>query len=96
MVEAISGVRYIVCLSGLRDHHLKPVWLREDFRKCVLVAKVVATGLVVAGLVVVGMRGGGYQMVLRKTPSATSTAPAQRGDVTRSSRYHSANAVFKI
>ncbi len=97
VVEAISGVRYIVVFIGAYAiTTLKPDWFQEDFHRWVLAAKVIATGLVVAGLVVVAMRGGGDQMAIKKTPSATSTAPAQRRGVTRSSRYHSANPVFKI
>lgn len=97
LVEAISGVRYVVVFIGAYAITvLKPDWFREDFRKWVLVAKVAATGLVVAGLVVSGLRGGDDQTAIRNTPTATRTAPAQRRAVTRSSRYHSAKAVFRI
>jgi hypothetical protein len=37
---------------------IKPEWFREDFRNWVLVAKVTATCLVVAGLIFVGVEGG--------------------------------------
>lgn len=60
LVSAISGVRYIVIFLGAYGiTRLKPAWFQEDFRKWVLVAKLIATCLVVAGLVLVGLRGGG-------------------------------------
>lgn len=60
LVEAISGVRYVIVFFGAYAiTKLRPVWFQEDFRKWVLMAKVAATGLVTAGLVVVGLRGGG-------------------------------------
>ncbi|HZU24055.1 MAG TPA: EamA family transporter [Bryobacteraceae bacterium] len=59
LVEAISGVRYvIVFLGAYAITRWKPSWFREDFRGWVLAAKIAATALVVAGLVVVGLRGG--------------------------------------
>jgi drug/metabolite transporter (DMT)-like permease len=58
MVTAISGVRYAVIFVGAYlITMLKPEWFREDFRKWVLTAKVVATCLVAAGLAVVGIQG---------------------------------------
>jgi hypothetical protein len=58
LVEAISGVRYIVIFIGAYAiTMLKPSWFREDFRKWMLVAKVAATCLVVAGLVLLGLHG---------------------------------------
>jgi uncharacterized membrane protein len=60
VVESISGVRYvIVFLGAYAITKWKPDWFREDFQSWVLVAKAVATGLVVAGLVVVGLQGEG-------------------------------------
>lgn len=59
IVEAISGVRYVVIFLGAYAiTRLKPSWFREDFRKWVLLAKLVATCLVVAGLIFVGLHGG--------------------------------------
>lgn len=59
LVEAISGIRYVVVFLGAYAiTKLRPDWFEEDFHKWVLAAKVTATGLVVAGLVVVGLRGG--------------------------------------
>jgi uncharacterized membrane protein len=58
LVEAISGVRYIVIFIGAYAiTMLKPSWFREDFRKWVLIAKATATCLVVAGLVLLGLHG---------------------------------------
>jgi drug/metabolite transporter (DMT)-like permease len=58
LVEAISGVRYIVIFIGAYAiTMLKPSWFREDFRKWVFIAKATATCLVVAGLVLLGLHG---------------------------------------
>src|SRR5579875_12470 len=58
LVTAISGVRYAVIFIGAYLITMwKPEWFREDFRKWVLTAKVVATCLVAAGLAVVGIHG---------------------------------------
>jgi drug/metabolite transporter (DMT)-like permease len=58
VVDAISGERYaVIFLGALLLTELKPDWLREGFRGWQLLTKTVATGLVVAGLVVVGLRG---------------------------------------
>jgi drug/metabolite transporter (DMT)-like permease len=59
LVEAISGVRYaIIFLGAYAVTRWKPSWFQEDFRGWVLVAKTIATSLVIAGLVLVGLRGG--------------------------------------
>lgn len=59
LVEAISGVRYVVVFIGAYSiTKLMPDWFKEDFRPRVLIAKVSATALVVAGLVITGLRGG--------------------------------------
>ena len=59
IVEAISGVRYVVVFIGaLAITLIKPRWFKEDFSGRTLAAKVTATGLIVAGLAVVGLRGG--------------------------------------
>src|SRR5579884_885089 len=59
LVEAISGVRYVIVFLGAwAITRWKPSWFREDFRGWVLAAKIAATALVVAGLVFVGLRGG--------------------------------------
>lgn len=56
LVDAISGVRYIVIFIGaLWLTRIRPSWLKEEFHGWQLLGKIVATGLVVAGLVLVGM-----------------------------------------
>lgn len=56
LVDSISGVRYVVIFLGVYAiTHWKPSWLREDFSKWALTAKVAATSLIVAGLVIVGL-----------------------------------------
>lgn len=58
LVTAISGVRYaVIFLGAYLITMLKPEWFREDFRKWVLTAKIIATCLVVAGLALVGIHG---------------------------------------
>jgi hypothetical protein len=58
LVEAISGVRYVVIFIGaFAITKMKPSWFREDFSRRVLVAKVLATSLILAGLVLAGMEG---------------------------------------
>lgn len=60
VVDAISGVRYaIIFIGALLLTKMRPQWLKEDFRGWQLVTKSVATGLVVAGLVLVGLSGHG-------------------------------------
>lgn len=59
LVEAISGVRYVIIFIGAYGiTRLKPSWFSEDFRTPVLFAKAAATCLVIAGLVLVGLHGG--------------------------------------
>ncbi len=58
IVDAISGVRYaVVFLGAYLITKLKPRWLREDFRRRVLVGKSIATGLIVTGLVLLDVEG---------------------------------------
>jgi drug/metabolite transporter (DMT)-like permease len=55
LVDSISGVRYaIIFVGALLLTKLKPIWLNEDFHRWEMITKVVATCLVVAGLVIVG------------------------------------------
>jgi uncharacterized membrane protein len=59
IVDAISGVRYVVIFLGaLLLTKFKPDWLSENFSGWQLVTKFTATAMVVAGLVVVGLSGG--------------------------------------
>lgn len=59
IVEAISGVRYVIIFIGaLAISFLRPDWFKEDFSGRVLAAKLTATGLIVAGLAVLGLHSG--------------------------------------
>ncbi len=59
LVQAISGVRYVtIFLGAYLITKFKPSWFKEDFRGRTLIIKVAATCLVVAGLVLVGLRSG--------------------------------------
>ncbi len=58
VVDAISGLRYVVIFLGAYLlTTLRPDWLSEDFRGWQLVTKLAATCLVVAGLVILGVHG---------------------------------------
>lgn len=59
LVEAISGVRYVIIFIGAYAiTQWKPSWFKEDFRRWALVTKATATSLVIFGLVLVGIQGG--------------------------------------
>ncbi len=59
LVSAISGVRYVIIFIGAYGiTKLRPQWFQEDFRKWPLIAKLTATLLVIAGLVLVGLHDG--------------------------------------
>lgn len=59
IVAAISGLRYVIIfVAAFLITKLYPRWLKEEFRGWTLVAKSVATALIVAGLVLVGLKGG--------------------------------------
>jgi len=58
-VEAISGLRYVIIfILAYAITKWKPKWFQEDFSREVLIAKSIATALIVAGLVLAGLRGG--------------------------------------
>jgi prolipoprotein diacylglyceryltransferase len=58
LVEAISGVRYVlIFLLAYAITKFKPEWFREDFHALPLIAKLIATCLIVAGLVLAGLHG---------------------------------------
>lgn len=58
VVDAISGVRYVIIFVGAYlVTMVKPKWLKEDFHRAALIGKSFATALVVAGLVLVGLGG---------------------------------------
>ncbi len=59
LVEAISGVRYVVIFIGAYlITSFRPSWFKEDFTRRALIVKIVGTSLVVAGLILVGLAGG--------------------------------------
>ena len=69
IVDAISGVRYaIIFVGAILLTRFKPQWLKEGFRGWQLVTKAIATALVVAGLVLVGMKSH-EKGTARTTPS---------------------------
>ncbi|MFN7994276.1 MAG: EamA family transporter [Bryobacteraceae bacterium] len=58
IVSAIEGERYaIIFIGAFLLTKIKPGWLSEDFRRGALICKTVATALVVAGLVLIGLGG---------------------------------------
>ncbi len=60
VVDAISGVRYALIFVGAYVlTRIRPELLRENFTGGVLVGKLLATGLIIAGLVELGLGGGG-------------------------------------
>jgi drug/metabolite transporter (DMT)-like permease len=59
LVSAISGVRYVIIFLGAYGiTRLRPQWFQEDFRAWPLAAKLTATLLVIAGLMLVALHGG--------------------------------------
>src|SRR5581483_3633089 len=60
IVDAISGVRYaIIFVGAILLTKLRPNLLQEGFKGWQLATKTIATALVVAGLVLVGLHSGG-------------------------------------
>ena len=77
IVDAISGVRYaIIFVGAFALTKLRPNWLRENFSGMQLVTKSVATAMVIAGLIIVGLSGGD----VGGGPSAKKTLPAVAPD----------------
>ena len=60
IVDAIYGIRYVIIFLGayLVTKYYSS-WLREDFHGWTLGAKTIATGLVIAGLVLIGLKDSG-------------------------------------
>ena len=59
LVDAITAVRYVIIFIGAYLlTHVKPDWLTENFAGRVLLGKTMATLMVVAGLVWLGLKGG--------------------------------------
>jgi drug/metabolite transporter (DMT)-like permease len=81
IVSAIAGVRYaIIFLGAYLLTRMKPEWLQEDFRRGVLIGKSIATALIVAGLVLVGLaKGGGTAARLNPPSGAYSSSLLPRG-----------------
>jgi len=70
VVDAISGVRYaIIFLGAYGLTRLYPRWLQENFRGWTLAGKALATLVIVAGLVFLGLSG-----------KDQNSGPAARGD----------------
>jgi drug/metabolite transporter (DMT)-like permease len=62
LVDGITGFRYVIIFAGSYTLTvLRPKLLQEDFRGTVLFGKTIATALVVAGLVLVGLYGSGTE-----------------------------------
>lgn len=62
LVDAITGLRYAIIFGiSYALTLLRPRWLREEFSGAVLFGKLLATAFVVAGLVLVALRGSGPQ-----------------------------------
>jgi len=58
LVSAISGVRYVIIFLGAYGiSKLRPQWFSEDFTRWPLTAKLTATLMVIAGLILVGLHG---------------------------------------
>lgn len=95
VVDSISGVRYVlIFLGAYLLTRFRPKLLSENFTGWILTSKAVATALVIAGLVLLGLSGGGAtQNASSNTPDATISAPAQRCQLTRSPRITFARMV---
>lgn len=58
MVEAISGVRYVIIfVLAWAITQWRPSWFREDFTRRALIVKALGTALVVVGLILAGLQG---------------------------------------
>lgn len=90
LVDAITGVRYVIIFVGAYGITvMRPGWLSEDFSAPVLLGKMIATTLVVAGLVLLGVHSkesatsvsssrAEFHHCSNATPRATRVAAAQR------------------
>jgi drug/metabolite transporter (DMT)-like permease len=76
VVTAISGVRYtVIFLGAYLITKVKPEWLHEDFHRRALIGKCIATALVVAGLVLIGLEGTGTAAAAHPPGSLHGKAP---------------------
>ena len=58
MVEAISGVRYVVIFVGAYAiTRWRPAWFSENFTRRALLVKALGTAMVVTGLILTGLHG---------------------------------------
>ena len=82
MVEAISGVRYVIIFAGAYLITIsKPQWFRENFHGTALAGKAAATALVIAGLVLASLRGS------VRTTAAPRRQPPGRPPATAANGY---------
>jgi drug/metabolite transporter (DMT)-like permease len=110
IVDAITGLRYVIIFIGAYGiTKMRPAWLRENFSGFAMLGKSAATLLVVAGLVLLGLKNEGQGGIgstrLRPpcdapdyhcnstTPPATRTAAAQRRSLTSSLSTYLARSV---
>ena len=96
IVDAISGVRYVIIFLGVYFiTKTKPYLLHEDFRKRVLIGKSVATALVVAGLVFVGQgsKAGGADV---SRVRGARPALRQREEADSARHHHGAHPPFPV
>jgi drug/metabolite transporter (DMT)-like permease len=76
VVDAISGVRYaVIFVTAYGVTQWRPRWLKENFRGWTLAGKSLATLLIVAGLVLLGLSG----LDQNSGPSTRLVAPASLG-----------------
>lgn len=79
LVDAITGLRYVIIFAGAYAITLwRPKWLCEDFSGRVLLGKAIATGLVLAGLAVLGLHSGSRTLSAASNPGSATTAIAPR------------------
>jgi drug/metabolite transporter (DMT)-like permease len=70
VVDAVTAVRYVIIFIGAwLLTQWRPDWLKEEFSGRTLAAKIVGTGLVIAGLVLLSLSGGGGQIVGEMPPA---------------------------
>jgi drug/metabolite transporter (DMT)-like permease len=72
LVSAITGLRYVIIFLGAFSLTMvRPAWLRENFSGPALIGKGIATALVVAGLVLLGIRKDPHEGRARFQPGKT-------------------------
>ncbi len=97
IVDAITGIRYAIIFAGAYAiTKWRPAWMWENFAGWTLILKSIATALVIAGLVLLGLNDRTDQKASSATPNATTDAPSQRCQVTCSPRRYFARIVSRI